>query len=415
MNKLKNLSLGLFSLGIFSLGLISCSKPAANNPTGATPTTVSEDKENITNTFNNTTNNIKMIQNGDFVKGFSSFMNMQNGQAMNMNWISNMFSKLTNSPQWQTASNAQTNGRFNLAPFAANTYSWNALNKAWDISPNTNGALVLSFPSDSTIAIQDSMHPQNANDIVFTLSKYTDESHTFNNETDFIPTAIAAQLVKGTEKLFSLNYTGTYNSGMPVPQDAKIDLFLAPNDYSFEVKQNSPTQFELMAGMLNGTPNALSMDAKINLSSSDYAALDLNNDITSLQLTWAEGNFNVNGTFNIAAYNALPTSNTLTAAQINSTINFDVNYNNQKIGNLVFKADPNSPGQSTMVIVYKDGTSDSTATYLRPFATSVSNLANNTLGNAKAKALIKETYLQWKIANLKTNVTTWIKSKVAFL
>lgn len=342
MNRFKfSIFIGLVFIGFLS----SCEKD--DTTSGGSSTTIVEDKENIKATFDNTLVCVEQLKDGDFFQSMMQFLQLQNGNFINEDWVENMFDEMEDvvDLEW-----VDQNNRFSLAQYKGN-YTWNISSKSW--TKTSSNEIIINFPSEKS---------KTSNNCSFKISEYTDKEFTVDNDKVYLPTALKAKLVKDGTEMFNVNMQCTYNAtGLPVPTDATITIVLNPHTYTFKMKRLTNTQFELSASMFSGSGCATSLNTKIALANSDYENLDLDDDINNITFDFNKGDINVNGVWDVKTFNSISNP---TTADINNTINFVVKYKQQKIGDLKFKDLGN---QRELFIFYKDQSSENTALYYDVF------------------------------------------------
>ncbi|MFZ4706722.1 MAG: hypothetical protein ACOYMF_12025 [Bacteroidales bacterium] len=372
---------------VFLLGsILSCTKD--NSKPDASSTTVAEDKQKIGATFDNSLNCAMQIRDGAFFQAFVKFLDLQNGDVLSENWIDNLSTELDNvaNLNW-----IDENSRFSMNYFSGN-YEWNKSAQSW--TKTTNSQVIVNFPSEET---------QQSNNCTFKITDYSDAPFLVDNETIYLPTSVQANLIKTNSEIFNLNMACTYNSsGFPVPVDATITIGLNPFTYTFKIKRLTTTQFEINAGIFSGSDCSTTLYSKISLANDDYENLDLEQDLNNIQFNYKKGDINISGTWDAKTYNSLydPTTD-----QLNSTLNFVVNYNSQKIGDLRFK---DVGSERELFIYYKDGTSENTSLYYDPFYSDFKAMCKPYFGDFNKKSVSKY-FLNRKIINLKSKISGWFK------
>lgn len=384
---MKNLKFKIIYVAFLFVSVLSCSKDKNTSNDG--PTTVADDKKNIEATFDNSLNCVMQVKDGDLFQAIVQFLKLQNGDALNEVWAEDLgakFDDITNL-QW-----IDDNSRFSLNQFAGN-YTWNNASQNW--IKTTSGEVIINFPSEKT---------QTTNNCTFKIIEYTDASYLVNDETVYLPTSIKANLTKNNSELFNLSMVCTYaTTGFPVPLDATINVVLSPYTYAFKIKRLTNTQFDVNAAMFSGSDCATTLDTKVSFAHDDYENIDFETDVNNIQSDFNKGALNINGTWDIKTYNDLSNA---TTDQLNSTINIVVNYNQQKIGDLRFKDVGN---QDELFVFYKDGTSENTSIYYDPFYSDFKAICNPYFGDLSFKKAVTKSYLHWKLKNLKSNISGWLK------
>jgi hypothetical protein len=335
----------IFLISIIIILLISSCKKDENKDT--TPTTVTEDKSNFKAMFDKNIGCVTEVKNGEFFQFITSFLRLQNGKVLNETWVSDMGTKFDRSANLEQI---DQNNRFSLSNFGS-IYNWNNSDKSW--AKSSNGQVVVNFPSDIT---------QSNNNCTFKISDYSDAAYTVNNETIYLPKTVKANMTKNSVELFNLDFSGSYNNGgFPAPVDVSMTLKLKPHTYSVKINQITSTQFGLNIEMFSGTTCSETCSLTISLASNDYENLNLERDFNNIKLEFKKDDILVKGTWDAKTFYSLNNPNT---DQINSTINFTVEYKSFKIGDLIFK---DVGDNRELFIFYKDGTSENSSIYYETF------------------------------------------------
>jgi hypothetical protein len=328
---------------LFSFG---CNDNENNNDNDneLTPTTVAQDKENISATFENSLDLITEMRDGNFIQSLFKFLQLNDGEVLSEVWIDKMNSELSN----VITQDPIIENRLDYSTLTG-TYTWDLNTETW--SKTTNSNMVIRFPSTENSTI---------NDCEFIFSNYRDKSFVVNNETIYLPTEIDALLKKNDFNIMSLSAVISYNtSGFPIPNTATIELLLEPTNFTLQFDKLTETQFENQLDIVS--PNySTSLHTKISIANNDYENLQ-DDDFNNIQLSFTRDKMNITGSWDIKTYNNLSSP---TTDDLNNTVNLVMNYNEQKIGDLKFK----DIGDETLLFIYyKDQTFENMSIYYEPF------------------------------------------------
>jgi hypothetical protein len=332
----------LIILPVLFFVVISCNKDKDDNET---ITTVVQDKNNISATFENTLGIFTELRDGAFVKSLFEFLNLSDGIVQNESWINTMSDNLG---ELVTQDVFNSDGRFLFSSIDGD-YTWNISSQSW--SKTSSSDIILRFPAKKT---------SRSNNCIFAISNYSDASYTVNGDLVYLPTNLESTLTKDGINIMSLSADINYaSSGFPVPILANIELFLSPTSFNGTFKRVTDTQFESQVDIVS-SDYTTSLYAKVSIAHNDYGNLG-DDDFNSMQIDFIRGDLNVSGSWDIKTYNNLSAPNT---DQLNSTIDFILSYKGEKIGDIKFK----DVGNETMVFVfYKDETSENMSIYYEPF------------------------------------------------
>ena len=352
--KLKYAILPIVSIFLLSSVLIySCTK----SPSSVSLTTVAEDKQFITSSFNSTSACINDIVKGNGAQSLINFIKLSNGTTSNDDWINKMSDALDSIfPQ-----STKQDGTFDFAAYTG-TYTWN--HKTQTFSRKQSNTISIEFPSDSTLS---------NNDIIATFQSYTEKKYQVNSQDNYFPTSAVINITKNGSKIAGVNYSGTFSTGdFPTPQDISFSINLAPYDYRIKVTQINSTQFQFTANL--GCASVL--NATLTFNNSDYKNFNAKTYLDNIIFSYTKDNFIIKGNWDAKTFNGLNNPNT---KDINTTLNLTVNNGSSKIGDLKF-VDVAGGGRE-LFVVYKDGTTANTSIDYNPFLTNVKNIFRPYFGN----------------------------------
>lgn len=349
MKNVKNFFPKIQGLILFALLLIiaNCKKKGTDdNP--VSETTVAEDKVFLSNSVNSVYSCISDLHNGSLANLFYSFTGMTNGDMNNDDWIGDMIDSLDNVKDLSIIEG------FNFSmPFYQGIYNYSA--GSWTTSA-LSGQVQANFPSSPS---------SGTNDCRLTITQAAmSGQYVVDNDTFHLPQNLSYSIARNGSTLSTMNITGSYtanSSGFPLPQVVNINYHLEPFDYSINVSQNNSTSYQLDYGMQTGGSCQMDIHADLTFANDDFENFEISEDLTAVAFTVTRGDLRIEGTWNAQAYYAISNP---TASQINSTIDFKVFHQSQKIGDLRFVDNGNG---NELYIFYKDGTSENTSVYHDPF------------------------------------------------
>ncbi|UUC46079.1 hypothetical protein [Flavobacterium cerinum] len=354
--KFKKLLLGL---AVFATILYSCSSESSSD-SSSSPTTVAEDKQNISNTFDSFYNCLNTLDDGELSNFLLYSLFNSGNQEYNDSWIKSISNKFE----------AQYGKVFinNKLQFAnrAGVYVWNPTSQNWTKQSSSN-IVTLKFPSRQN---------QTENDAEFSLNSYNDTSVSYTSETYWLPTQVNLTLKRNNNLVFSLNasnITFDVNTNFSMPTNADVVIYTAPYTHNFSWRRNSAVDFQLTynSATPQGCTNAIVTNVK--LKHSDYGNITSVSDVKTVNGNVAVGNLKIVYAANVEAITAYDNP---TPAQINNNTNAEVYYNNFKIGNLIYDE---VNGVSKFYIVYSDGSRENVDVYVADFETKIRSIFANYL------------------------------------
>lgn len=335
----------------------SCSSDSSSNST----TTVAQDQQNITNTFNDFYTCLNTLDDGNFSDFMLYSLFNSTDQTYNDSWIRSVLDNFET--QYGTL---VVNDKLQFATLKG-TYTWNIATQTWSKTINSS-KIVLIFPSIDTGL---------TNDAELSLNSYSDTNTSFNGVNYWLPSAANMTLKRNNLEVFSINISNvTFQTGtnFTMPLTATIDIYTAPFTHSFQWNRISSTKFKLDYSSSTPQGCGTSWSNTFELQDSDYGNItSVAEDLKTLNGTLTEGNLKIVYSIDTEAISAYTDP---TTAQINSNINAEVFYNNAKIGDLSYE-DVN--GQSEIFITYSDGSSDNIDVYVGDFQTQVNDIFANYL------------------------------------
>jgi hypothetical protein len=345
---------------LFAIFIYACSSDSDSND--SSPTTVAEDKQNITNTFNDFYSCLNTLEDGDLSDFILYSLFNSESEQYNGTWLKT----LTNQFELQYGVLVLNN----RMEFASNkgVYTWDNASQEWTKVANAN-VIQLKFPSKSDVAILDSE---------LTLNSYADTPTSFNNVDYWLPTDLIGSLKRDGIQVFSINMSNiTYDSGtnFSMPLSANITIFTSPFTHTMQWQRVTNTDFRLTYS--SSTPegcSANSFELNVKLYDADYANIvSVTDDVKRVSGSFTQGNLRVEYTVNVEGLSFYTDP---TPAQVNANTTAVAYYNNQKIGDLTYDEINN---QVEIFITYSDGTRENVDEYTGNFETTVRNIFENYL------------------------------------
>ncbi|MEX2605494.1 MAG: hypothetical protein WD361_14885 [Gracilimonas sp.] len=333
----------LFGIILFLGIIISCGDTSTDTNE---ETTVEQDIANIENTLDNTISLLSDLEDGNFSSSMKSFLGMSSGNVNSEDWIDDVFSGLED---YIDVESTEDNQRFD---FNAHTGEYTyASSGEWTKSSSNN--IVLNFPSSEN---------SSGNDMKMTISGYQDVSVNIDGDSYYLPSALALSIEKNNDELFAFNLNELQysdNPDLPIPTRVDLDIYTAPFNNSFDFSRQSSTDFEFVYILSDADDTVFGIELKLSIAHDNYSELD-DDDFEELS-----GEMLVTSDMKIVFdvdIGTLITIDDPSENQINTLFNASVLYNDVSIGELEY-----SEEEEDILIVYKDGTSESTSRYYEDF------------------------------------------------
>ena len=182
---------------------------------------------------------------------------------------------------------------------------------------------------------------------------------TIDGEAYRLPSALTLDVTVGGTRVFAVNLqNAAYDttSDIPVPTAVTAEVFTAPQTHTVAYTRSTPTDFALTYRLV-GADDApvVNLTAAVKLANADYDELEAE-DVVRVSGTLATGT-KLSTAFDIAA-GQIAALDDPTEAQINALVSAVVSFDGAELGTLEY----DEPTEDVF-IVYKDGTSGSTARY----------------------------------------------------
>ena len=353
MKKITNLFL------IILLVVSGCKKeddPVVNNNTNNnTSTTISQDKQNITNTFESMESCVNSLKNGYGATTLKNFLNLEEGEVLAEDWIEDM---LDNIDDLLDLDAIDDNSKFDYSGNVG-TYTWIQSSQSWTKNSNTN-KIIINFPATEW---------NQSNDAVFTFQSYSDISLFYDGENIFAPTSVIADLYVDGIKVFDINGSYSYDLGnaIPIPTNIYTTLTFTPYIITISAQRITSKEFEADITITNNSGCITTLHADVRIAHDDYENLE-ETDIVEVNTILVHDNMKIEGYMDGSLLGYDDPSNT----QINAMTDVDLFYTNTKIGELIFQT--NSDNDDKVNIIYMDGSSEDVETYYDPFVTNIEQI-----------------------------------------
>ena len=352
MKKITNLFL------IILLVVSGCKKeddPVVNNTNNNTSTTISQDKQNITNTFESMESCVNSLKNGYGATTLKNFLNLEEGEVLAEDWIEDM---LDNIDDLLDIDAIDDNNKFDYSGNAG-TYTWIQSSQSWTKNSNTN-KIIINFPATEW---------NQSNDAVFTFQSYSDISLFYDGENISAPTSVIADLYVDGIKVFDINGSYSYDLGnaIPIPTNINTTLTFTPYIITILAQRITSKEFEADITITNNSGCITTLHADVRIAHDDYENLE-ETDIVEVNTILVHDNMKIEGYMDGSLLGYDDPSNT----QINAMTDVDLFYTNTKIGDLIFQT--NSDNDDKVNIIYMDGSSEDVETYYDPFVTNIEQI-----------------------------------------
>lgn len=338
---------------VLFIGILSITSACSDNSVDANEDlTVEEDNANIESSLDNMISLLDELGDGSFSSSLNTFVGASSGNFNSDDWAGDVFSGMEDYIDFEST---EDNRRFD---FNAHTglYEYDDISGSWSKSSSAN-SIVLRFPSSEN---------SSSNDTELTISEYSDVTTQIDGGSYYLPSRLLLQIEKDDEELFRFNLNELQYSDdpdIPVPSVVDLDIYTAPFTHSLNFNRNSSTNFLFNIAVENGDDLVTGLELELDLSHDQFSSIeegDVENMSGSLHMTSA---LTIEYDIEVGTLASIdnPTEN-----QINSLFSADILYQGSIIGELVY-----SEENEDILIVYKDGTSESTARYYEDFAEKV--------------------------------------------
>jgi len=336
----------IFALAFVAISFGSCTD---KNDT-VVETTVEEDKENIENLFNDVITEAQALKGGCAAQAFDNFLNMNQGSALNSNWVELLYNAL----EAHLGITTYQTGKFNFASHVG-THTWNIGAQAWNTTSSPTDKIVVEFPEQMGAT---------TNTVVATADYYTDQVVNYNSYQYALPTSFfAAAKVNNEECISAKLIDAAYdNTSFQIPVSFEMELKLAPYVFEISATRTAPTELNVVLKAKNNGEEKFSLVTDLVFANANYQTLDYIQDCESASGEFIFGDFKMPFTADFKTARSLfnPTN-----TQVNALFDADVFYKGSEIANLDYAKD--AQGYADVLIVYKDETSEDVETYYNDF------------------------------------------------
>jgi len=327
-----------------------------------TETTVAQDRANIQQTLDNVlqcVTDLKTARSTQIL--LRDFLRLSNGEAFNENWIDDITDDMDNIVD---IDHIEDNDRMDFA-YHSGTHSYVPASQTWQKVNNTNN-IVFQFPSSPS---------QSTNNAVLTLDRYQDQMVTIDGDDVYLPTSAHVTLTVDGALLveFDLrNVTYASNADFEIPVELDATLFFDPVNMTFDVTRNSLTEFSAEVTMTDAELCLYKVEVEVELQDDDFENLT-ENSFEKLEAKVNIGAMTIQSLADAAQLIAMddPSENA-----INSLLDLDGLFNGVKIVDFEYDEDA-----ETMVIYYKDGSSEDGMTFYDSFINDLEILVREFTGD----------------------------------
>ncbi|MDR2814902.1 MAG: hypothetical protein LBB79_09680, partial [Prevotellaceae bacterium] len=197
-----------------------------------------------------------------------------------------------------------------------------------------------------------------------------DKACDIEGKTTYLPTKASAYFSKDGAKLASADVTADYTN-YGIPKKANASIYAKPIKVEASLEQKSESKYSAAVSITDETSgdNNLSVACEAALSNGIDSYTDFDDcKVNSLKFTVTQSAMTITGTVDLQTLNKI---NRPSTTDINSSINFEVSYHNQKIGTLKVN---DVGGDQYLFIYYKDDTEENTSIYYDSFVNDIENI-----------------------------------------
>jgi hypothetical protein len=329
-------------------------------PEEESTTTVGEDKKNIESFFDHSIALVKTFESGQLVQTLLDFIDLENGDAKNEDWIEDMLESLDKLTGFEDY--VETYERFSLDYFKGK-YDYNRNTRQW--TKSSDSKIIINFPATPASA---------SNNCSIILSEYRDVQVTIDNrEKIYVPSKVSISVTRDGEEIASCNASVTWETtGFVTVKDASISLFTAPYRHTSTIRQVKNTEYDVDAMLFEGvdgnSPFIIKVKCKLARSIDEDFFADDEVPANTVYLTVTKGDLSFDGSLDV---NTLNKNDNPTTDQINSVVTVNILHKNVKIGDLKLRT---INRDDYIFVNYKDGTADNSEIYYEPFLDDLDNI-----------------------------------------
>lgn len=319
-------------------------------------TSVRQDQENITRTFSSMEDCMEDLRDSEGTDALKKFLNLDEGNVLSEDWIDDLFDNVDSLMNFESIDDD------NMFDFTSNRgrYSWDESSQDWIKYPITTDKIIIEFPSSET---------SSRNDAIFTFDTYEDANLFYDGENLYPPSKIHADLYIDNRQIMDITGDFSYDTGSetPIPIYISTKLIINPFNFTILAERTSPTEFEAEISFTKGQEFNTSLSLQVELAHSDYENIE-DTDVVSIKTSLSHQDMLIDGTISGDLVAISDPSNN----QINTLSDFEVFYENDKIGDLKLFSSLDSDDE--IHIIYKDGTSSDIESYYDPFLTNLEEI-----------------------------------------
>lgn len=321
-------------------------------------TTVAEDKANIQKTFDDLLMCVTDFKNSRSVDiFFRDFLHLSDGDALNENWLEDLTSDLESAID---VDHIEENNRLDLA-YHAGTHIYQHATQTWSKVNDVNDRMVFLFPSEPSLS---------TNNVELIMDNYIDQQVTIDGETVFLPTAAHIVMFVDNEKLMEVNLDKVVyaeNENFEIPVEVSASVFMDPINMTLDLQRLSTTEYRLESTIMDGSSCSIGLEIDIDLKDDDFENLS-EDGFKKVHVKVNVGRMTIQSLADIATLISLSDED-ISDVQANSLLDIDALFDGIKIADIEI-----SEEQETVIIFYKDLTSEDSKTYYESFWEDVKDL-----------------------------------------
>lgn len=351
--------LSVLALVVLSFGLVACDSGGDN---GGDTLPADEAKNRVQEADQEVASNVNELLSGPFGSTMSQlgFLNLALGSFSSD-------AKQTSQPPLGVLLIEELDTVFEVndgqLQASSGEYDWNAQQRTWSrVGGAGSNIAVLNFPSNP--------NQPSTNNATFTLASYQDQQVTLDGDPANVPSAVSANLAVGGTTIFSVDLSGVnfYSQtadGSQVPRSFDLNVLTLPHRHNFALSSGSRSQFEFEFDLNREDDDTqvfgLLVDATLLNNFDQLSGDDAEEVFDNLSGSLDYGpNVTVDYDVNVSG---LASFDDPSAQQINDNFSATMNYQGQKVGDIVYEEDVEieigNTGESfqtdTFVLVYENG------------------------------------------------------------
>jgi len=327
-------------------------------------TTVEDDKANIQKTFDDLLRCVTDFRNSRAVDIFlEDFLGLADGETLNEDWIEDITQALEFVVDFDHISD---NSRMDFS-YHAGTRIYNHEDDSWTRLSDVDDKIIFRFPSEPS---------QPDNNVELIMDRYLDQQVTIDGETIFLPTSMHIMMSVNNERIMELdlkNVVYANNADFEIPVEISATLFLDPIDMTLEVQRQSTTEYRVETTIVDGSSCKIELEMDVDLKDDDFENLD-KNGFEKVDVQVKVGRMTFQSFADLATLITF-IDDPITDTELNSLLDLNAFFDDVKIADIEI-----SQSQETVIIFYKDGSSEDSETYYESFWEDVKDLWENLFG-----------------------------------